>query len=189
MSRQTTAIFPQRTPCRIRRRMARQRRSGLPLPGWGRQKAAGPRFLGQNVAAARFQQLGSPRQGRGRPCGAGPAAAAAARPPRPRFCGQLAQLRRHLLGPGEQAQVPGPQGGAVVAEGHRHGGQAPAGPQQPLFGGVEGIELVDEDRPVPQKLRQSRPGPARLPAGLRPAPAGRRGPCRCRPAASRSPER
>ena len=39
------------------------------------------------------------------------------------FARQLAQLRRHLLCTGEQFQVPGLHGCAVLAQRHRHGGQ------------------------------------------------------------------
>ena len=80
--------------------------------------------------------------------------------------GQLAQLCRHLLCPREKAHIPRDEGGAVVAESHRHGGQR--GQQrthQPLFRGVEGVELVDEHLPAAQKLRQSSPGKGVLEAG------------------------
>ena len=79
---------------------------------------------------------------------------------------QLAQLRRHLLRAGEKAHVPRHERGAVVAEGHRHGGQrGQQSAHQPLFRGVEGVELVDEDSPVPQELRQFAPGQCGLEAG------------------------
>ena len=80
--------------------------------------------------------------------------------------GQLAQLCRHLLCTREKAHIPRDEGGAVVAKGHRHGGQR--GQQrthQPLFRGVEGVELVDEHLPAAQKLRQSSPGKGVLEAG------------------------
>ena len=80
--------------------------------------------------------------------------------------GQLAQLGRHLLRAGEKAHVPRHERGAVVAEGHRHGGQrGQQSAHQPLFRGVEGVELVDKDGPVPQELRQFAPGQCGLEAG------------------------
>ena len=80
--------------------------------------------------------------------------------------GQLAQLGRHLLRAGEKAHIPRHERGAVVAEGHRHGGQrGQQGAHQPLFRGVEGVELVDKDGPVPQELRQFAPGQCGLEAG------------------------
>ena len=74
---------------------------------------------------------------------------------RPVFPGQLAQLCRHLLGPGEQTQIFRLQRGSVIAQGHRYHRQCRQhGPHQPLFGGVERIKFIYKDRPVPQKLRQ-----------------------------------
>ena len=72
---------------------------GFLLPAGGRVKGEGLRFLGQNVAAARFQQPGHRCQSGG--------VLVAQVPPHqlghghlgPVFAGQLAQLRRHLLGP------------------------------------------------------------------------------------------
>ena len=76
----------------------------------------------------------------------------------PVFPGQLAELHRHLLCAGEKAHVTGEEGRAVVAEGHGHAGQrGQHGPQQPLFWRVEGIELVDEHFPPPQKSRHLSP--------------------------------
>ena len=75
------------------------------------------------------------------------------------FARQLAQLRRHLLCTGEQFQVPGLHGCAVLAQRHRHGGQSGQhGTHQPLFGRVEGVELVNEHLALPQKVRQFVPG-------------------------------
>ena len=75
------------------------------------------------------------------------------------FARQLAQLRRHLLCAGEQFQVPGLHGCAVLAQCHRHGGQGGQhGAHQPLFGRVEGIELVNEHLALAQKVRQFVPG-------------------------------
>ena len=72
----------------------------------------------------------------------------------PIFAGQLAQLRGHLLGPRKQAHIAGHERCPIVAQGHRHPGQSgQQRPQQPLFGRVEGIELVDEDLPLLQKSR------------------------------------
>ena len=75
------------------------------------------------------------------------------------FARQLAQLRRHLLCTGEQFQVPGLHGCAVLAQCHRHGGQCSQhGAHQPLFGRVEGVELINEHLALPQKVRQLVPG-------------------------------
>ena len=71
------------------------------------------------------------------------------------FACQLAQLRRHLLCTGEQFQVPGLHGCAVLAQRHRHGQH---GTHQPLFGRVEGVELVNEHLALAQKVRQLVPG-------------------------------
>ena len=68
------------------------------------------------------------------------------------FTGQLFEPGRHRLGPRKQPQVPRDGGRAVVAQGHRHLGQGGQhGPHQPLLGGVESVELVDEHRPPLQK--------------------------------------
>ena len=75
------------------------------------------------------------------------------------FARQLAQLRRHLLCTGEQFQVPGLHGCAVLTQRHRHGGQrGQHGTHQPLFGRVEGVELVNEHLALAQKVRQFIPG-------------------------------
>ena len=75
------------------------------------------------------------------------------------FARQLAQLRRHLFCTGEQFQVPGLHGCAVLAQCHRHGGQCSQhGTHQPLFGRVEGVELVNEYLALTQKVRQLVPG-------------------------------
>ena len=75
------------------------------------------------------------------------------------FARQLAQLRRHLLCTGEQFQVPGLHGCAVLAQCHRHGGQCSQhGTHQPLFGRVEGVELINEHLALAQKVRQLVPG-------------------------------
>ena len=79
------------------------------------------------------------------------------------FARQLAQLRRHLLCTGEQFQVPGLHGCAVLAQCHRHGGQrSQHGTHQPLFGRVEGVELVNEHLALTQKVRQLVPGKCSL---------------------------
>ena len=79
------------------------------------------------------------------------------------FARQLAQLRRHLLCTGEQFQVPGLHGCAVLAQCHRHGGQCSQhGAHQPLFGRVEGVELINEHLPLAQKVRQLVPGKCSL---------------------------
>ena len=79
------------------------------------------------------------------------------------FAGQLPQLCGHLLGSGKQPGVPRHQRGAVIAQGHRHLRQCREQcRQQPLFGGVEGIEFVNEHGPVLQKLRQAAPGKGRF---------------------------
>ena len=71
------------------------------------------------------------------------------------FARQLAQLRRHLLCAGKQLQIAGLHGRAVLAQCHRHGGQGSQHrAHQPLFGRVEGIELVNEHLALPQKVRQ-----------------------------------
>ena len=75
------------------------------------------------------------------------------------FTRQLAQLRRHLLCTGEQFQVPGLHGCTVLTQRHRHGGQSGQHrAHQPLFGRVEGVELVNEHLPLTQKVRQLVPG-------------------------------
>ena len=75
------------------------------------------------------------------------------------FARQLAQLRRHLLCTGEQFQIAGLHGCAVLAQRHRHGGQrGQHGTHQPLFGRVEGVELVNEHLALAQKVRQFVPG-------------------------------
>ena len=75
------------------------------------------------------------------------------------FARQLAQLRRHLLCTGEQFQIPGLHGCAVLAQCHRYSGQGGQhGTHQPLFGRVEGVELVNEHLPLAQKVRQLVPG-------------------------------
>ena len=75
------------------------------------------------------------------------------------FARQLAQLRRHLLCTGEQFQVPGLHGCAVLAQRHRHGRQGGQhGTHQPLFGRVEGVELINEHLALAQKVRQLVPG-------------------------------
>ena len=75
------------------------------------------------------------------------------------FARQLAQLRRHLLCTGEQFQVPGLHGCAVLAQRHRHGGQGSQHrTHQPLFGRVEGVELINEHLALAQKVRQLVPG-------------------------------
>ena len=75
------------------------------------------------------------------------------------FTRQLAQLRRHLLCTGKQLQIPGLHGCAVLAQRHRHGGQSGQHrAHQPLFGRVEGVELVNEHLALAQKVRQLVPG-------------------------------
>ena len=75
------------------------------------------------------------------------------------FACQLAQLRRHLFCTGEQFQIPGLHGCAVLAQCHRHGGQCSQhGTHQPLFGRVEGVELINEHLALAQKVRQLVPG-------------------------------
>ena len=75
------------------------------------------------------------------------------------FSGQLPQLCGHLLGTGEQPHIPGHHGRTVVAQGHRHGGQGcQHRTHQPLFGGIEGVEFVNEHLPPLQELRQFTPG-------------------------------
>ena len=75
------------------------------------------------------------------------------------FARQLAQLRRHLLCTGEQFQIPGLHGCAVLAQCHRYSGQGGQHcTHQPLFGRVEGVELVNEHLPLTQKVRQLVPG-------------------------------
>ena len=75
------------------------------------------------------------------------------------FARQLAQLRRHLLCTGEQFQISGLHGCAVLAQRHRHGGQrGQHRTHQPLFGRVEGIELINEHLALAQKVRQFVPG-------------------------------
>ena len=75
------------------------------------------------------------------------------------FARQLAQLRRHLLCTGEQFQVPGLHGCAVLAQRHRYSGQrGQHSTHQPLFGRVEGVELVNEHLTLAQKVRQFVPG-------------------------------
>ena len=129
---------------------------GFFLPaGGGKQVQPVGRFRGQRFTAACFQQAGHSRQRRG-------ILMAEVFPQqlrhgyfRPVFPGQLAQLCRHLLGPGEQTQIFRLQRGPVIAQGHRYQGQCRQhGPHQPLFGGVERIKFIYKDRPVPQKLRQ-----------------------------------
>ena len=75
------------------------------------------------------------------------------------FARQLAQLRRHLLCTGEQFQISGLHGCAVLAQRHRHGGQSGQHrAHQPLFRRVEGVELVNEHLALAQKVRQLVPG-------------------------------
>ena len=75
------------------------------------------------------------------------------------FARQLAQLCRHLFCTGEQFQVPGLHGCAVLAQRHRYSGQGGQhGTHQPLFGRVEGVELVNEHLALAQKVRQLVPG-------------------------------
>ena len=139
--------------------------TGLLLPA-GRGKEPHLARRGIRGAAAGFQQLCHCGKARGVPVAQILAQKLRSGHLRPIFPGQLAQLRRHLLGPGEQAQVTGQQGGSIIAEGHRYAGQRRQhGPQQPLFGRVEGIELINEHRPVPQKLRQAVPGQCFLQPG------------------------
>ena len=75
------------------------------------------------------------------------------------FAGQLPQLCGHLLCAGKKPHIPRHHGRTVVAQGHRDGGQRRQHrAHQPLFGCVEGIELVNEHFPLPQKVRQFAPG-------------------------------
>ena len=75
------------------------------------------------------------------------------------FTRQLTQLRRHLLCTGEQFQISGLHGCTVLAQRHRHGGQCSQHrTHQPLFGRVEGVELINEHLALPQKVRQFVPG-------------------------------
>ena len=125
---------------------------GFLFPAGGSIKGQALRFLGQNIAAARFQQLSHRCQRRGVFVAQVPAQQLRRRHLGPVFAGQLAQLRRHLLRAREEPQIPRGQRRTVVAQGHRHRGQAgKQSPQQPLFGRVEGIEFVDEDGPPLQK--------------------------------------
>ena len=104
------------------------------------------------VTAAGGQKLFQPGQPGGIPMAQVPAQQQGRRHLGPVFPGQTAQLGAHRLGPREQPQIPRPGGRAVVAQGHRHLGQGGQhGPHQLLFGGVEGIELVDKDRPALQE--------------------------------------
>ena len=84
------------------------------------------------------------------------------------FARQLTQLHGHLLCAGKQPRIPGDHRRTVITQGHcdgRQSGQHRA--HQPLFGGVEGIELVDEHLPLPQKLRQLTPGKGSFQSGGR----------------------
>ena len=140
----------------------RRRAAGFLFPA-GRSKQVHFRGSFQRLTAAGLQQLGHC-------CKAGSICV----PPVPAqkfrcgrftavFAGQLPQLHGHLLGSGKQAGIPRHQWGTVVAQGHRHGGQRrQQGPQQPLFRRVEGIEFVNEQFPVLQKLRQAAPGQGRF---------------------------
>ena len=75
------------------------------------------------------------------------------------FAGQLPQLCGHLLCAGKKPHIPRHHGRTVIAQGHRDGGQCRQHrAHQPLFGCVEGIELVNEHFPLPQKVRQFAPG-------------------------------
>ena len=75
------------------------------------------------------------------------------------FAGQLPQLCGHLLCAGKKPHIPRHHGRTVVAQGHRDGGQRRQHrAHQPLFGCVEGIELVNKHLPLPQKVRQFAPG-------------------------------
>ena len=132
--------------------------AGLLLPaGGGKQPQLRGAF--RRGAAACLQQLGQSSKARG--------ILMAQVPPQQLrgghlcavFARQLAQLRRHLLCTGEQFQVPGLHGCAVLAQCHRHGGQCSQhGTHQPLFGRVEGVELVNEHLALTQKVRQLVPG-------------------------------
>ena len=74
------------------------------------------------------------------------------------FPRQLAQLCRHLLCAREQAQIARDHRGAVVAKSDRDRRQScQHRAHETLFRGVEGIELVNEDRTVFQKSRQLAP--------------------------------
>ena len=86
----------------------------------------------------------------------------------PVFAGQLAQLRRHLLCAGKQPHLPRHHGRAVVTQSHRNCGQRRQHrAHQPLFGGVEGVEFVNEHLPLPQKVRQFAPGKGSFQPGRR----------------------
>ena len=86
----------------------------------------------------------------------------------PVLAGQLLQPGPHRLGPREQPQAVRRGGLAVVAQGHRHLGQGGQhGPHQPLLGGVEGIELVDEHRPPLQESGHPPFGPGGFQPGRR----------------------
>ena len=79
------------------------------------------------------------------------------------FPGQLPQLGGHLLGPGEQAHIAGQQRGPIITQGHRHAGQrGQQRGQQPLFGGIERIEFVDEHGPPIQEFGHSAPRKGRF---------------------------
>ena len=67
----------------------------------------------------------------------------------PIFAGQLPQLRGYLLCAGKKTHLPRHHGRTVVAQGHRDGRQRRQHrAHQPLFGRVEGIELVNEHLPL-----------------------------------------
>ena len=132
--------------------------SGFLLPAGGRVE---PNFLrrgGNRIAAVPGDQLAHCRETGGLSVAQILPQAEGSGHLGPVFPGQGFQLGRHPLGPREKAQVPLGQGGAVVAEGHRHLGQGGQhGPHQPLFGGVEGVEFVDEHRPPFQEFGQLAP--------------------------------